>query len=359
MGWEQMEGETMNVETKAKNIISDDDWDSITRYLEMWARKSPGSARTRKSAIYRLLSYANRGTLMSITSDDVEAYLTTIDRITVKRGGINQPVRLSYKRTQLALLRSFFKVFSRKARRELPTYISPVPESGTYQFTPDPAPSLVEREKTLEEQAFTIPQLLRVLQGLYYEIPNQHYNKAPQESFMVGVLLAVCGPRISEAVSIALDDVNIKEAYFRTGIADNARKNNSNGATPLFFSFPDAVANLLSIYIRNLKLVYPSTKWLFPSMNPANHLPTRTFMFKLGKLGLPFQVKTHTFRRTLETFHARNDVPLHYIEVLSNHAISSVVMRHYVQITLRERRALSEKYFPKEYEPIIEWLSSL
>ncbi|OLS15718.1 MAG: hypothetical protein RBG13Loki_0654 [Promethearchaeota archaeon CR_4] len=349
----------MNVEAKVKINISDNDWDFITRYLEMWARKSPGSARTRKSAICRLLSYANRGTLMAITSDDVEAYLTTIDRITVKRGGINQPVRLNYKRTQLALLRSFFKAFSRKARRELPTYISPVPEGGTYQFSPDPAPSLVEREKALEEQAFTIPQLLRVLQGLYYEVPNQHYNKVPRESFMIGALLTVCGPRISEVCSIALDDVNIKEGYFRTGIADNARKNNSDGATPLYFCFPDVVANLLSIYIRNLKLVYPSTEWLFPSIYPTKHLPTRSYMLTLSKLGLPFPVKTHTFRRTFETFQARNGVPLHYIEVLSNHAITSVVMRHYVQITLSERRALSEKYFPQEYRPIIEWLDSL
>ena len=76
-------------------------------------------------------------------------------------------------------------------------------------------------------------------------------------------------------------------------------------------------------------------------------------MARLEELTLPFPVRSHAFRRTLETNQIREGAPLHFVELLSNHVIKDIVMKHYNIVPIAERRALFDKYFPKAFAPIL------
>ena len=174
--------------------------------------------------------------------------------------------------------------------------------------------------------------------------------------FSLGLILTFCGCRVSEAVTIKLENLDIEERYFKSGTENSHRKSGE-----VYFCFPKIVATHLSEYVEDLKArMSPGNVWLFPG-NHNGHLGVCTVCSRFGLSGLPFKVKSYTFRHTLETFQLNivNAFPLEHVEILSNHAPKGTVMKNYNIVSIEERRAMADKYIPKEYKKLTEWLETV
>ena len=201
--------------------------------------------------------------------------------------------------------------------------------------------------------------MLEILKTLYYSASNK-YVRGNKEYFMISLLQTMCGMRISECIATRIADVNLIERFLITARVKGALKNNKTGRKPLYFCFPEEVAYLLNEYIRDLQKRCPNVQWLFPGIDPSRHIHVRSVQDTLANLGIDLLVKTHSFRKTMEYLQAEiNEVPLHFVEMLSNHQITSIVMRHYAEAPFEERRAKYDKYLPPQFQIILSWLKTL
>lgn len=327
--------------TLAVPLLNPDDAMLVQQYILLRGKTGSNMHRNMKSVLFRFILFINKPNLQDITETDVEQYFNYLDSIGLK---------CISKRLNRAYLNSFFKSFERKTRRTNPTYYNPIPPMNECHFMNDPVKSIEEITLREKEQIYTIDQLLTVLKEFYFI--NRRY-------FIITTLLTFCGMRISECLSIRIENVKLEERYLMTGMEENARKSNRKGDHPLYFCFPEIIANLLNDYILELQLKSPTNIWLFPGNDTYLHY--KAYDEFLGRHTFGFPVKSHAFRRTLETFQLNltNRVPLHFVELLSNHVISSVVMKHYNKITLADRLNLYDEYLPKEYQGILAFLHTL
>lgn len=349
------------------NLISND-INTLNRFIDSKKTNSTGSAKGYQSAINRFLNFINKSNLQNITMDDAEDYFTYLNNYTIKKKNkktremedTGRKLTLNYKNTQIRLVHSFFEYFTRRIRRTNPSYFNPIPTSKEFPFSSEITPSIEETNKIIENRCFTPEKIIKILNKLYYTSPRS-YLKVDKSYFMIGVLLTFTGARISEIISVKIEDVNTDLRYLRTGLVDNAKKSNKTGKNPLYFCYPDFISYILSEYILDLKEAYPDTIWLFPGRNPENYIAKRSVINVFEKLNFNFPVKSHTFRRSIETYQLNriNNIQLHWVELLSNHSISSTVMKHYNQVSIEERVKLYDECLPKEYNQIIQFLENL
>lgn len=322
-------------------LLNPDDALLVKQYILLRGKTGSKIQNEIKYILSHFIVFVNKPNLQDITETDVERYFNQLDARGLKR---------STKRLNRAYLNSFFKSYERKARRTNPTYYNPIPPTNECHFTHDPVKSMEEITLGEQEQTFTIDQLITILKEFYFI--NRKY-------FLMTTLLTFCGMRLSECLSIRIENVKPLDRYLMTGMEENARKSNRTGDHPLYFCFPEEVANLLQEYLIELHLKDPTNLWLFPGTDTC--IRTTSYVGFLNHHPFLFPVKSHAFRRTLETFQLNltNRVPLHFVELLSNHVISSVVMKHYNKITLADRLHLYDEYLPKEYQGILAFLHTL
>lgn len=315
----------------------------LQRFLSQKLRTTgSGSYKAYASLLTRFFRTINKSEISTINEMDVEEYLTDLD---------NQPISYATKLNYAAYLRGFFDYYQKMIRRKIPTYYHPVPRQKDFNFTIDKTLSISEQQQKIQEQCFTPTQLIQILRKTYT------FNRA---YFIQILLLIFCGMRISECVSIKMENINLKGRYLMTGIEENARKSNKKGNKPLYFCFPQQTIHLIFFYIQELKEAYPGTEWLFPHGSNVNS-KIRNLQRYLRMLNFQFPVKPHTFRKTLETYQLNmtNRIPLHFVELLSNHQITSVVMRNYNKVPIEERLKIYDECLPKEYIPILDFIETL
>ncbi len=317
-------------------VLCPEDANVVDSFLTLKARKGNTAMLQYKSIIFRLISDANKVALADIVEADLFSFFARLD---------GEGMKFSTKKVHRARLNTFFKYYERQARRHIPGYYNPVPPLDECNFSPDVEVSIAVEQQREREKAFTPEQLLVVLKQLRV-VSFKH--------FVACVILTVCGMRISECLTIRLENLNLAGRYLMTGIEENARKRGK-----AYFIFPEEIVPLLTEYVLEVKARNSHAVWLFPGAN--GHYTMGQFHRLLADLNFPFPVHTHAFRRSLETYQikGKTQVPLHFVELLSNHAISSIVMRHYAKITIEERRVLYDQYFPPEYKAILTWLKNL
>jgi len=308
----------------------------VEEFLSLKARRGSSTMLQYKSVLFRLLASVNKTSLVDIVEEDMFQFFARLEA---------DEMKFSSKKVCRARLNAFFRFYERQARRRFPGYYNPVPPVEECHFSPDREVSISVEQQQEREKVFTPEQLLHVL---------KQTKIGSFKFFIASVILTVCGMRMSECLTIRLENLNLVGRYLMTGTEENARKSGK-----AYFIFPEEIVPLLTEYILEVKARDPSTPWLFPGQN--GHQSTFRFHTFLSRLKLPFPVHSHAFRRSLETYQIKGNsrTPLHFVEILSNHAISSVVMRHYAKITLEERRALYDQYFPPEYKSVLQWLKNL
>jgi integrase len=257
-------------------------------------------------------------------------------------------------------LNAFFKYYEEMMEEVDPAYVNPMPRKTLKIEKPMATPQQEEQE--ILDSVFTVEHILQVLKRAH-SISQRSTRSTTRQMFPILALLTVCGMRLSECVSIRIQNLHLKERYLVTGMEENARKNKR----PLTFCFPEEVGILLQEYLLERHQTHPQSDWLFPwrGSSKDKHLTVeavQAFLRKLfphHELGVP--VESHTFRRTLSTFRLNGEkpAPLHIEETLSNHAITSLVMRSYNKYKVEMRRRDYDHYFPKEYHPILEYFLQL
>ncbi len=324
---------------KDHNILNEKDLESVNLYLDIVGRTGSQTKIGMKSILFQFFKCVNKDNIIDIDESDCFRYFDYLEEKNLK---------YSSKKTKRSRLNSFFKFYARKMRRTNPTYYNPIPELNECNFSGDKIISIEQQQKKLKDSIFTIEQLKNILKISKFGHPEKY--------FIAELLLTFCGMRISECVSIRLENINLEERYLMTGIEENCRKSNKHGNNPLYFCFPEEIKPILREYINNLKQNYPDNIWLFKGRNSKGYISQISFY---RFLQTKFSIKTHTFRKTIETFQLRNKTPLHIVELLSNHVISSVVMKHYNIVSIKERRELYDEYLPTQYQEIISLLKKL
>lgn len=322
-----------------QQLIFDSD-EMLNNYLANKERSSPSSARAYRSAITRFLEFVGKNDLTTIKRSDSERYFAHLDSAEFQ-------FKLTYKLTQLKYIRSFFEYVAENCS----DFKNPIPNPKMFKFTPDPSRTIHETQEFESEQTFEIDEIIAVLKKA---------KIADYEHFMQLILLTFCGMRVSECVSIKKANIDLDERYVISGLENDCRKSNKDGKKPLIFIFPSEIADILFDYLCYHEKKYgKDEKWLFParhSNSVSGFEPTRGLQRFIHDLNCGFTIKSHKFRKTIESFHAfkgKNIAPDHIIELLSNHAITSVVFKHYAKCSIEERRSFYDQYFPNEYRKIL------
>ncbi|MEX2758185.1 MAG: tyrosine-type recombinase/integrase, partial [Candidatus Sigynarchaeota archaeon] len=160
--------------------------------------------------------------------------------------------------------------------------------------------------------------------------------------FIMLTLLKHTGLRLSEAVTIRTENINLAERVIASGIIKNHRKTGK-----VFYFVPPAIATELRSYILSLN---DGAEWLFPSPVSPSHYTTSHFekMIRNISIVVGFHFTAHQFRHTLIAKRHKLGCPPHVNDLLQNHTASGTQAKFYRErnLTLRDRRAFYDKWHP-------------
>lgn len=190
--------------------------------------------------------------------------------------------KTSSKEWKRAILRAFFESVAWDSGSD--EFLNPIPPSKKSGFTRAPN---VQRNRTL-----TVDQIKTILS----EARSRCY-----EYYLIFLILAHCGMRIRELLTVKRKDVHLVERWLETGMCDGATKSNKHGNRRIIFPFPPQVRFALEQYLT----FSPASEWLFPMVT----VPTRPYHYQTiataknrmqKRLGIQFS--THWFRHSLNHY---------------------------------------------------------
>ncbi|MEX2719634.1 MAG: tyrosine-type recombinase/integrase [Candidatus Sigynarchaeota archaeon] len=162
--------------------------------------------------------------------------------------------------------------------------------------------------------------------------------------YILLLILKYTGMRISEAITIRIENINLKERVIASGVVKNHRKTGT-----VYFFVPQHVAHELRSYMMELN---QECEWLFPSrfQNYQYHYSKAQAEYWLRQMWpiVGFRFTSHQFRHTIIFKRLKNHCPPHINEILQNHAIPGTQAKFYRErnLTLRDRRDLYDKWNP-------------
>ena len=224
-------------------------------------------------------------------------------------------------------------------------YINPLPKF--FLFTKDPVKTLRERIEETEMKYYTIDELKQIV---------RHSIDTPFEIRISILIQMFTGCRISELVTIHVDDILFQLHYFESGKIHSFQKTGL-----VKFVLPTVIMNILSVYLEFHHDKYGSEqKWLFPDPKGVDHIQRKTYRRKLVKYFTQIQgiTKTHKYRKTLARYRRVNDTIRSEREFLSNHKLT-VVDSHYAVRTIKERKQVYLENIPKKYLEILDLITIL
>jgi len=307
-------------QNKFKNSISNEDLEVINGYLAEVNERSYGAYKNQKGAIIEAIDTINRPISM-INMVDVKGYLK--NHLDTKIG-----LNFKTKKTYRSYLNSFFIYYQGILLEKGIVYQNPVPPKNLVKFTEDS--NAYKKVSEQEGEVFTKEYLLDLL---------ERTKKISLRDFVFFGIEIACGMRISECVSIKIENINLNECFIETGFEKEARKSKKG----LLFFFPNNFKPYLELYMTTRK---KQSIWLFPGRT-SHILKGGMYSYCKEKYNL---TSFHSFRRTLITNYIKNGCDLLISEMLMNHKPSSVEGAHYVKLNPKERRPFYDKFFPyKEF----------
>lgn len=127
------------------------------------------------------------------------------------------------------------------------------------------------------------------------------------------ILLCLTGCRVSEALRVRLDDLNLAKRTLRLPA--------TKGGKPRFIALDGSMMRQLMQYLEYRRSIKRNDEWLFVSSSrtgPWTYCGVRKTMEQLGN-ALGFKIRCHAFRRYAATQLAENNVPLEQIMHLLGH----------------------------------------
>jgi len=260
----------------------------------------------------------NKKEINEIEEKDIEAYLTHLNQIKTKATSVSR---------KLSALRQFFKFCCLELKLE------------KYPLENLKNPKLPRSlPKSLSQQDV---QLL--LQETEKGIPYPHKIRPhlnARDAAMVYLLYA-SGLRVSELISIELQDLNLKEGYLKVvGKGEKAR----------IAPFAEVAGNRLIKYIDHHR----------PQLNPATHhlflnhrgmaLTRQAFWITLKKLAIQADISSdlspHQLRHSFATHLLESGMQLRSLQMLLGHADVSTT-QIYTHLTDDYLKSVHKKYHPR------------
>jgi len=285
------------------------DMELLVPYLVKRAKSSRKSYEV-ISAVLRIFYQHVGKSILELTFDDVDNYIAFID---------DRDVTLSTKKSHYSNAKSYYYAVYDRLRRQGVAITDVFPRRNP-KFTPNvkDAASVLEDKK---DGILTDEQMHNLL--------VQAKTRKPAH-YIALLLLRDTGARVMEILTIRMENINIKERYFITGLENSARKSNK----PLLFFIPKRTALKLGEYMMGIKGI-----WLFPSsQSRSGHAEYDQLRSQYGKM--------HVWRKSLITRRLDMGCPAHVSEMLVNHAPSSVEFKHYYKKDVSEKRDLYDRYYP-------------
>jgi len=326
----------------------------LDSFLDIVRESSDNSAKQYERGILIFKKFLNGKNLLEAKPKDGDAFIKFWNR--PDKTGYPK-YSYNYRKTQLLYVFKFYKHVVDRFRRSEVMFFNPFPNDLVKHITTDKPLTDKQQLKKNENSYYKYEGLRRIFRRTEKGDIRFHY---------ISVIMFSTGMRLSEAVSIRVENLNSRERYVLVGTDKNHRKTSKDG-TPLTFCFSPRVAILLDQYMRYHKKFYSHSKWLFPSRINSSDKPeakdryvsTRSMQKYYNTLNLGFPIRSHSFRRSLAVYRQEMKIPLHKSEALSCHAISSVEMRSYANVgyTIEKRREDFDEYYTDMYKKVERYLN--
>jgi len=299
--------------------LSPSNFEIIEGYLNEVEKRSHPAYKNHKSVILKCLNWVKKP-LETITMLEVKEYFE-------KEMDLVASTKLSSKEAYRSYLNSFFDYVVSYMLSEKKLYNNPVPNKRVFKFSKKSN----DIKKVSEEvtEVYTVNELQILLD-------NAKLNRF--RDFIVYGILISTGMRISECLSIKIQNINLKQRYIETGFVKNARKSDKG----LLFFIPEGFIPYLENYLLYLG---KTAGWLFPS-SKGKHLTVDGMRGRANRyFGYEYSL-FHQFRRTKITKQMKMGCNPLISEVLMNHAPSSVEGQSYVKLSIDEKRDYFDQFFP-------------
>ena len=329
----------------------------IENYLKKKAGTGKGNMSTIKTAIFRFINQIKTTKIDEINREMITEYFSDFDSAISQR---KKRYSLAYKLTHFRLLKAFFNNYKELKKYNDRNYFNPMPKK--FDFKEKEILSLSESEKKIKNQIFTIDEIKYIFKK-FHELTLSSSQLSTRSFLAMSILLTFCGMRISEVLTIKKKDLDLVGRFLSTGMVENAKKNKKL----LLCIFPKEIVPFLQDYLIELNTELPDSMWLFPSSKKVKRgdMPSsrRNFNINLHKIEISDKsFKSHMFRKSISTYRLNDEkhpVPTHIEEALTNHAVSSVLMKSYDQYSIEFRKRDYDKYLPEKYSELLEYLKKL
>jgi len=169
----------------------------------------------------------------------------------------------------------------------------------------------LDHQLSIKKPKFTDYISKQILSQLSLKLPSpqdikfllEHAKKVHEKMFILMGLLVHNGMRISECVSILIENVDLNNRTIISGLLKNAAKEGF-----CYYFIPKKLVNPLQNYILELKRIYRNPVFLFPGKTRTGYITTQNasrnikkyseILIKLGKIQRS-KVNSHAFRHAL------------------------------------------------------------
>lgn len=305
----------MVIESKTLNyFLNPSDLEIIEDCLEEKKKKSDKTYYNVKSKVYDCLNYIQKP-LSEIKTKDIKEYFKYLDSLYIK---------FVSKETYRSRLKAFFEYVEDRLDEEGIEIRNPIPSKRVFSFS--------KSELDFKEDE-TVPFSMEELKEIL-----ELSKKGKFRDFIIFGLLISCGMRVSECLSIRIENIDIEERTIKTGMVKNARKSNKL----LTFFIPKNFAKYLEHYI-----IIENRTSGFLFQGKTSHLGYTGFYTRTMRNYLQKYCEFHRFRKTLITNRIKMGCELWKSEGLTNHKVSDSTQRkYYIKLTDSEKRDLYDLYNP-------------
>lgn len=302
----------------------------------------PGTRRIRNLVARMLLDFLNKG-FGEITPRDALDFCKHIDTLVLKRD--SKTMYLSHARE----VTDKFLQFDALEKRKQEIKRNPFDVCSSFKFAQDSiaSRSLKADAVKLEKKVKTVEQIKKFLVDAH-QMSIGGSGIMERAMFYIALLQVFSAPRISENVTIRLENFDCETRVFKSGLEECAEK-----AGEVTYALPKVVCAIFAEYIADLK-AHGESEYLFPG-RIKGHLD----IIGAGKKFTSLGINSHAFRHTMETFQRKDRINLYDMEYLSNHKQRGTVAQKYVHFTPEDRVKLYDECLPPEYTEILNWLETL
>ncbi|HME56669.1 MAG TPA: tyrosine-type recombinase/integrase [Candidatus Lokiarchaeia archaeon] len=311
--------------------IPDPDRTCLAMYLEGLKENSDNTFDGSAHAIFDFYNATNFKSITIMTLDDINAYIDFL-----KAQPWKETVKDGYQRRVKAWFHRAMKDFA--ARKIMITdwfaYVDNPFSARKAKKHADSMQITIDMDNKENIKALTDAELDTII--------NMSKLKAKWFQILL-LILKYTGMRVSEAITIRLKNMDMKERVIGTGVVRNGRKSGK-----VLFFVPAHVATEIKSYTI---LLEKNEEWLFPAKISRNYMPRSTADSAILNFSRKISVKfsSHQFRHTLiKNREIKKHCPSHINEFLQNQEVTGTQAQFYRErnFTLRDRRDLYDLYNP-------------